>query len=225
MDYFNSLTLYEQILLLALKDKEGTISVLTDIETALASSILAELILQKKITFENNKTPVVLDENSDDEILKEALELFKESDEIQTIFSEITTIDKLYYRVAEKLCSKKILKADEEKFLLFFKQKIYPELNPEPEKYVISEIRNAVIYSNAEISPKIVVILSILKNLEMLNSVFNKEEENHYKDRIDSIIKGDKVGEIAKEVIEAIQVAVVLTIIIPSLLTTTIITS
>lgn len=229
MDYLNSLKLYEQILLLALRDREGTLSPFTDIYTALGTAILAEILLDKKIEIDDEKKiKVVNNYKYDDDILQESFDLIQnagKANSVEECFNQISSIKKLNQRVAEKLCKKNILKAEEDKILFFFTRKIYPELNAEPEKNIINLLRNLVISANNEIEPKLIVLLSIIKNTCMLESVFEKNEIKQYEEKIESIIKGEKVGAIAKEVIEAIQVATLLTIIIPSVLITTTITS
>jgi len=55
MSKHNQLFLYEEVLLLALKDEEGTIASGTNYQYALAGDILADLLLEEKITVEERK--------------------------------------------------------------------------------------------------------------------------------------------------------------------------
>jgi len=57
-----NLHLYEQILLLALRDKEGTIMPMAYYQYAIAGAILADLLLQKKVGWDQTKrSPYIID--------------------------------------------------------------------------------------------------------------------------------------------------------------------
>ncbi len=215
------LPLYAEILLLALRDKEGTISPFIQYQFALGGAILAELLLQSKIVLDDPKRKKISLKDSTptgDDILDECLlkiQNSKRQARAETWIQRFAHIKKLKHRIAGKLCQQGILKEDEDKVLLIFSRKIYPEINPEPEQRLINTIQTAVYSTNNDVDARIVVLLSLIKSTNMLNSVLDKADQKKYKLRIDQIIKGEVIGQAAKEAIEAVQAAVVVACIVP----------
>lgn len=218
------LAIYEKMMLLALNDKEGTIPISTNVYIVLGTAIIGELFLNKKIKLVDKKIIEVIDETEiEDQVLKDSLSLIKGSKkkDLTYCYNLIVNQKNFYDNIAIKLCDKGILKTDVKKILLLFKQNVYPEINPEPERKINSKIRNAVIYPEGKIDEEMTIIISILKNCSLLNSVFNKDEIKQYKEKIEQICKGELVGELAIEISEAIQAAILLTVIIPATIITT----
>ena len=141
----STLFLHEEILLLALKDEEGTIaSGGTMYQYAIGAALLAELLLSKRIEVEQTgKKKLVnlvstnpLGEPLIDECLEKVANA-KRRAVLQTWVSRFSSIKNLKHRVAQQLCRCGILRADEDKVLLLFTRKIYPEINPGPERELI----------------------------------------------------------------------------------------
>ena len=133
----NSLYLFEDIMLLSLQDKEGTVGFGLNYHFALGGAILAELLLKKRIGVEESKKKKFVRLNDStpigDPLLDECLEkirLVKKRATYQTWVSKFANMKDLKHRVANQLCMRGILKADEEKVLLLFTRRIYPEINP-----------------------------------------------------------------------------------------------
>lgn len=107
----------------------------------------------------------------------------------------------------------------EGKVFLFFTRKIYPEINPEPEKALIERLHRAIFTNTMDIDPRTVLLLSLANSAGPLKLVFDKKELRSRKARIKQIVHGETVGEVAKE---AMETAVVInTIITSSVVTTT----
>ena len=148
----SALFLYEEILLLALRDEEGTIVSGTMYQYAIGAALLAELLLSKRIEVEQpgkRKRKLVSPISSTplgDPLIDECLEkifVAKRRAVLQTWVSRFAGIKNLKNRVAQQLCRRGILRADEDKVLLIFTRKIYPEINPEPERELIQRMRYA----------------------------------------------------------------------------------
>jgi len=144
----NTLFLHEEILLLALRDEEGTIASGTMYQYAIGADLLAELLLSKRIEVEqsgkrklvNLVSPSPLGEPLIDQCL-EKVSSAKRRAVLQTWVSRFAGVKNLKHRVAQQLYRRGILRADEDKVLLIFTRKIYPEVNPEPEKELIERLR------------------------------------------------------------------------------------
>jgi len=225
----NTLFLHEEILLLALRDEEGTIaSGGTMYQYAIGAALLAELLLSKRIEVEqsgkrklvNLVSPTLLDEPLVDECLGK-VNSAKRRAVLQTWVSRFAGVKNLKHRVAQQLCRRGILRADEDKVLLLFTRKIYPEVNPGPERELIRRLEHAIFTETRDIDPRTVVLLSLANSTGLLKIVFDKKKLKGRKARIEQIVKGEITGKATTEVIEAMQAAIFVTCIMPTLMTTT----
>ena len=225
----NALFLHEEILLLALRDKEGTIASGTMYQYAIGAALLAELLLSKRIEVEQSGrrklVNSIISTPLGDPLIDECLEKIinaKRRAVLQTWVSRFAGIKNLKNRVAQQLCRRGILKADEDKVLLIFTRKIYPEVNPEPEKELIERLRYAVLTDADDIDPRTIVLLSLANSTGLLKMSFNKKELKERKVRIKQIVNGEITGKAATEAIQAMQTAVMVACIIPALITTSV---
>jgi len=224
----NTLFLYEEILLLALRDEEGTVASGTMYQYAIGAALLAELLLSKRIEVEqsgkrklvNLVNPTALGEPLIDECLEKVRNV-KRRAVLHTWVSRFAGIRNLKHRVARQLCIRGILRADEDKILLLFTRKIYPEVNPEPERELIERMRHAVLANTDDINPRTIVLLSLANNASLLKMVFDKKELKDRKARIKQIVNGEITGKAAAEAIQAMQTAVMVACIMPTITTAT----
>jgi len=222
----NTLFLHEEILLLAIRDEEGTIASGTMYQYAIGAALLAELLLSKRIEVEQsgkrklvnlvNSTP--LGEPLIDECLEKIIGA-KRRAVLQTWVSRFAGIKNLKHRVAQQLCRRGILRADEDKVLLIFSRKIYPEVNPGPERELIGRLRYAIFTETSDIDPRTVVPLSLANSTGLLKVVFDKKKLKGRKARIEQIVNGEITGKAATEAIQAMQAAVMMACIMPTLIT------
>jgi Golgi phosphoprotein 3 len=214
-----SIHLHEEIMLLALRDREGTVAAGAMYQYAIGGAILAELLLSQHIrAAESGKKTVVKVVNPsrpDDPIIDECLSLVRNSKKPRTLqhwVSRFAGVKKLPHRVAEQLCRRGILRADEDKVLLFFTRKVYPEVNPE-------RISEAIFTDSNDLDPNTVVLVSLANSVGLLNIVFDKKELKKRRDRIEKIVNGEIVGKAATEAIQAVQAAIMSAVIIPTVVT------
>ena len=224
----NTLFLHEEIMLLALRDEEGTIASGTMYQYAIGAAILAELLLSKRIEVEqsgkrklvNLVSPSLLGEPLIDQCLEKVISA-KRRAVLQTWVSRFAGVKNLKHRVARQLCRRGILRADEDKVLLIFTRKIYPEVNPGPEKELIERLRYAIFTDADDIEPRTVVLLSLANSTGLLKVVFDKKKLKGRKARIKQIVNGEITGKAATEAIQAMQAAVMVAVIMPTIMTTT----
>jgi len=224
----NTLFLHEEILLLALRDEEGTIASGTMYQYAIGAAILAELLLSKRIEVEqsgkrklvNLVSPSLLGEPLIDQCLEKVISA-KRRAVLQTWVSRFAGVKNLKHRVARQLCRRGILRTDEDKVLLLFTRKIYPEVNPGPERELIGRLRYAIFTDAGDIDPRTIVLLSLANSTGLLKVVFDKKELKGRKARIKQIVDGEITGKAATEAIQAMQAAVMVAVIMPTIMTTT----
>lgn len=219
----NELHLYEEIMLLALRDAEGTVASGAMYSYAVGGAILAELLLEQRLCIEEPKknkklvTPAS-PEPVGDELIDECLKRIadaKRRKRPETWVSHFSSIKQLKHRVAAQLCRRGILGADEDKVLLIFTRRIYPEINPEPEQRLIERLRQAIFTNAEEIDSRTVVLVSLASSTGILPVVFNKKELKARKKRIEQITNGEVTGKAAKDAIAAMQAAVMIACITP----------
>ncbi len=223
------LTLYEEIMLLSIRDQKGTMEHGTSWNLAVGGAVAAELLLSGHVAAVEVKKKVYLEVANHrppkDELLAECLERVRTSRRRETIptwVRRFSNTKHLKQRVAGGLCRKRILKEDEDKILLLFKRKIYPEVDPVPERDLRQRMRVALFGSKREVDPRTSIIIALAHSCHILPQLFDKKKLKKQKKRLEAITKGELVGSAAKEAVEAVEAALLMAIIIPTIVTTTI---
>ena len=221
-----SLFLYEEIMLLALRDEKGTVATGFP-EHVVAGAVLAELLLANRIEVEDTRKQLVdvIDQGPiGDPVIDECLEKIttaKRRASLKSWVQKLAGVKGLRHKVARQLCERGILRADEDKVLLLFKRRIYPEIDPKPEREILRRLRKAIFTDQRQLDPRTVVLVSLASGADLLRQAFGRKELKPRKKRIEQITNGDMTGKATKEVIAACQAAVMVAVIIPTVTTTT----
>ena len=222
----STIFLHEEVMLLALRDEEGTIASGTMYQYAIGAAILSELLLNQRIALDESKKKKLVNLISStplgDPLIDQCLEKIgnaKRRASLQTWVSRFAGVKNLKHRVAQQLCDRGILRASEDTILLLFTRKIYPEINPEPERRLIERLRQAIFTDSRDIDARTVVLVSLADGTGLLKVAFDKKELKGRKARIKEISNGEITGKAAKEAIEAIQAAVMVACIMPAITT------
>ncbi|MCK5407003.1 MAG: GPP34 family phosphoprotein, partial [Candidatus Krumholzibacteria bacterium] len=214
------LFLHEEIMLLALRDREGTVASGTNFQYAIGGAVLAELLLEGRVAVETKRKKKYLQLTDStplgntviDECLRKVADAKKRA-QLQTWVSRFASVKKLKHKVAKQLCRRGILRSDEDKVLLIFSRRIYPEINPEPERRIMDRLKETIFTDTENVEPRTAVLLSLAKSADVLKVNFDKKELKGRKDRIERIINGEVAGKATKEAIEAMQAVVMMSII------------
>ncbi len=209
-----SLLLPEEILLLALRDKEGTFAFGTYPRHALAGAILAELLFAGKIR-ENpadrkKRVEALNPKPTGVPVLDEALDLIRSARRPARLagwVGRLAASRELVHRIASRLCERGILRADQRKILLLFRQRIYPEVRSEPERRLIDRLNRAVFGADTTVDPRTQAVVSLAYRAGLLRLVFDKRALKQQRARIEALVEGEPVGRAVKESIEAEQTA------------------
>lgn len=194
--------------------KEGTIAFGANYSFAVGGAILAEVLLRQHIEIEETKRrklvnlidPAPLGEPVVDECL-EKISSAKRRANAQTSVSRFASVKKLKHRIAEGLCDRGILRADDAKVLLFFARKVYPERNPAPERAMIERMRRAIFTDTDNVDPRTVVLISLAKATDLLRIPLDKKRLKERKRRIQQLVDGEIMGKATREAVEAAQAA------------------
>lgn len=233
-------TLYlpEELLLLALRDQEGTIASSDTCKFALGGAILAELLLGKRIKVdpnrrsdsvsgigawladaftERNLVDLISNKPFGNEVLDDCLSRIAKSKRrasLKTWVTRFSNLGKLSHRIAESLCRQRVLREDVGRILLIFKHKIYPELDPKPERELIERLRKAVFTQTRDVDPRTVIMVSLANGAELLKIHFDKKKLRTRRKRIETITSGELMGKATKKAIEAARAAVMATVVV-----------
>jgi len=223
----SQLFLYEEVMLLALRDEQGTIAT-GFVEQSVAGAILAELLLEGRISIDNSKkqwVSVSNDQTTSDPVIDECLEKMAASKKrvtLQNWVHKLAGIKDLKHKVALQLCKRKILRADEDKILFLFNRRIYPEVNPMPERKIIERMRKAIFSGGRELDARTVVLISLANGSDILSHTFGRKELKPRKQRIEKITQGDLTGKATQDVIAACQAALIVAAIMPAMISATV---
>lgn len=221
-----SLYLQEELMLLALREETGTVRTSVPLEYPLAAAVLSELLLQNRIKIDQvkkNKLLVDLVDPAplDDPILNEAIKKIRDAKRrgsLKTWVQRLAQIKKCKHRIAIQLCRKGILREDEDKVLFFFTRKIYPEIDPRPEKALVERIRTAIFTDKAEIPARDMIIIALALRANLLRQKFDKKDLKARKKRIKQIAEGSVTAKAAQEVMEAVMAAMMIAVIVPTVI-------
>jgi len=219
----DALRLHEEIMLLALRDREGTVVSGTMYNFAVGGAVLAELMMEKRIEVEAVRkkkfarvlSPAPLGDPLLDECLAKIAGA-KRRGELRTWVGKFAQARGLKHRVAQGLAGRGILRVDESKVLGIFTRKIYPEVDPGPERGIVERLRRAIFQDGGEVDPRTAVLLSLAKSADLLKLVFDRKELKGRKERIARVVNGELTGKATQEAIQAMQAAVMVAVIIPA---------
>lgn len=238
------LFLHEEIMLLALAEKKGTVIAEDSYRFALGGAVLAELLLEKRIAVaekkkdgrgsglggwlasafaETNLVDAVSSKRVGDPVLDECLKRVttaKRRASLKTWVPRFANMSNLRHRVADGLCKRGILRGDQDKILLIFTRRIYPERDPRPERRIIERLRKAIFTEARDLDPRTVVLLSLADSAGLLKIPFDKKKLRGRKKRIERITSGKLMGQATKEAVQAAQAAMVAAAIVPVIVVT-----
>jgi hypothetical protein len=188
----------------------------------MAAGVLAELLLNGWIQVEDTKkalVEVVRQGSTGDSVLDEALEKIRKAKRRaapKTWVMRLRNLSRFHHRVAQGLCRRGVLREDEGRVLAIFKRKIYPQVDPRPERRLIEELRRAIFSDSTTLQPRTTILVALAQAADLLSIPFDKRELKRRKKRIQSIGKGELLGKATREAIAAVQAAVMVAVIIPA---------
>ena len=207
------LTFVEEIVLLALDDKNGKFVELPPLalDQALAGAVLLELAFQNRIDTDLKHLVLVSDQPTGDKmldpILKEITAAKDKKDAKHWVGVISADGDKIRNAALARLVEKGVLKQEEKKFLWVIPGRRYPMIQNQEEEEVRKRIRKVV--ADGEVpSPRDVVIVSLASACQLLRTVFTDAELLKYSPRIAEVAKMDLIGRAVSKSVAEVQEAV-----------------
>ncbi len=227
----NPLFLHEEILLLALKEEEGTFVSGPMYTYAIAGAITSELLLTQRIALdENSKSKdvvvVLSTEPTGEDVLDHCLRKIDQSKrpkKLQSWISIIGNYPELKHDIANRMDELGVLKATTDKVLLIFTRRIYPEVDPIPEQQLRKRISRAIFeHDESVLDAHTSILIALLNQSGLLRSLFDRKMLKAEKAWIDQICSGDLIGDATKDAIQAAQAAMMAAVMVPIIATTVI---
>jgi hypothetical protein len=209
------LPLHEELLLLALRNREGTLHWRAgNYRFALGGAIVAELLLAGRIglTADRKQRVTVLDNRPlGDELLDEALSRVvatRRPARVESWVQRFATLRRLRHRTAASLCARGILKETEDTVLLVFRRKVYPECDPRIEQRMVERLHRAIFLDETNVAPRTVALVALAEATGLLAIVFSGKVLRQRKARLRQLREAEVfAGSAAKGVRDAIAAA------------------
>lgn len=220
-----ALYLHEDVMLLALHDRKGTVAAGSTYAFAVGGAVLAELMLQKRIDVESvkkNQYARILDPrtlgNPLLDLCLEKLVAAKKRAQLQTWVSRFSNMRNLKHLASGELVRRGILRIEKDQVLGIFTRTIYPELDPRPERELVSRLEKAIFTTGAPVDPRTSVLIALATRADLLKLVFDKKRLKNSRERIEQISKGDLAANATREALEAMRAAVMVACIMPAIM-------
>jgi hypothetical protein len=208
------LTLYEELLLLAIHEDKGTLmaSYKDNLRVGLVGAILAELALMGKISLKDEQRIGVLDSSpTGDDILNQVLEgIGAENKERKIVYflgGLIKKTKKLAKRLTENLVQKGVVSQEEDRLLWVMSDSAPSDLNASA-KYLMKNRLRALVLTSAQAEPRDIALLNLIRACGLLDLVFVRDERKLANRRIYEMVVGEALKHPAAQTIEAIGVAI-----------------
>lgn len=205
------LSFAEEIFLLALDDREGSIKPLpvSALEYALPGALLIELAFLNKIDIDLRTLQVVDKQPTGHALLDDILLQLESKTEAQSTSFWLSFFAGKARHIQDcilaQLVAKGILKTEDKKILWVFKTRRYPMIDNREIKEVKTRLRDLIL-SDEIPDPREAVLVSLVDACRLFDDLFSEEEYERVQPRIKALAKLDLVGqEITKSIREIAQ--------------------
>ncbi len=208
------ITLYEELLLLAIHEDKGIIigSARERLAPGVVAAILAELALGGKICATNNhRLQVANSDPTNDVILDEALAILQGSEKERKFGYWLNNLvekpDKLLKKIIKGMVQKGILSLEDDNLVWVIPSPLHPELNASAKYAVIQHLRSIVL-AKEKAELKEITYLSLLSACGLLDLAFLRDERKVAGQYINELVVGEAMTEPLLETIQEIDAAI-----------------
>ena len=220
------LNLIDQLTLLALDDKKGTL--VTDsiaFAYALGGALVMELALEHRIDLSGKKIIIKDSSPTGDPMIDTYFNKIKASKKEKSLRSWVELLGNESNRIKEgtldKLIKKRILEKKEDKILWIFSYNKYPTQNSRSENHLRARLYDIIVNSHRP-EVKEVMLLNLIDVCNLGREVFGKEHSKTFKKKIKVINEYDHISsEISKSAKEIYETITALLIVIVATTITT----
>jgi golgi phosphoprotein 3 len=214
MNTWDKLHLYEEVMLLALKDREGKPELGSMYQYALGGALLAELLGSNRVRLvDDNRRVSLIDTTPLGDILLdhclEQISKARKQKKTADWVAAFAAVKDLKHKAVAGLCSRGILRREEKKVLLLFTSKLYPQVDPTPEREVVERLRAAVFTQGADVEPRTVLLVALAGASDLLKMVFDKKDLKAAGERIERLVDSSPISKATRKAVEAAQAAAI----------------
>jgi hypothetical protein len=211
------LLMHHELLLLALHDQKGTVAFGKMQHFGLAGAVFAELLLSERVRIVTERrrrkdrplVEVVDASRTGEAVLDAALSALAKTKRRAApshAVGRIARVKDLRHEVARELVRRGVVRASEDQVLLFFTRRVYPTLDPGPERALVARIRDALEGSPRSVETPTAIVIALAHATGILQALYSRKELKALAPRIETVM--DEAGEGAHAAQEAVQAAI-----------------
>lgn len=210
-----TLNLAEELLLLALNDKKGTVLMAASmgLPYGLAGALLIELVEAGLLCVEGKALVATALGSARDELLDGILGTIRSSKRTRDLRHWVGKIGRSGGKIKEKilvrLVQKGILREEEHRLLRIFPSPRYPETDPGPECKIRERVR-AGIRGAVPPEERTAALISLVYACDLTGVLFERGERREAKRRAKEITASQPIGGAVARAVEAVRAAVVI---------------
>lgn len=204
--------LAQDLILLALNPETGKIrsAASSALRYSLIGAVLLDLVLQGKLTIDNNRLIVVNASTIGDEFFDQCLNEVLASSRFRTVKYWISHWSRKYRGfqtvVLQNLVDLGVLKQQKQLILWLFPVQRYFLTDESIQREIVNQVRAAVL-EDIGLDSRMAALISLIKTAHLTNAMFTSEERSKARLRIKAIAKGELVGKAVSDTIANAQAA------------------
>lgn len=195
------LTLPEQILLLALTDRDGSLLDETRFEVALSGALIAELLFNGFAELDSGSgsplvEPLRTTRTGDPALDQVLVELHGASRRagLDRWIERFSDDLELHLEVARQLCRKDALDEHQGRVRLVFHRRVYVDLDPEARERLLDRVRTAV-FDDARVDLRTATLVALAGAGVLLEAVFGADTMNGHGEGLVELVEQADLGE------------------------------
>jgi hypothetical protein len=205
-----SLTLAEELLLVALDDERGSMLPLPpfSMEVACAAALIMDLTLLGRIDTDAERLMVISSAPTGSSLLDDVLAQVAAEGQVQSTavwLNRLATGTELRDRVLEALVQRGVLRSVEKRLLWVFKTRVYPPASGLEEREVKSRVM-ALLYTDEIPEPRDALLIGLLRATGLLDELLSRSERHRLAGRIDQIADVEEINRSMSRTISELQV-------------------
>lgn len=209
------LRLHHELLLLALHDQKGTLAFGRMVEYGIGGALFTELLLEKRLRlvertgWRRGQLVEVADARPTGDPAMDAalarLATRRRAAPSSTV-ARIAGIRGLRNLVAADLARRGVLQESKQQVLALFQRRVYPTLDPKPERELVARIRQTL-EGSADPDARMAALVGLAEATDSLSAIYGWRERRKLRRRIKAVREADVGSKAARDAIQAMTAA------------------
>lgn len=210
-----TLNLAEELLLLAMNDKKGTVLMAASmgLPYGLAGALLIELVEAGFLRIEGKELIATARGSARDELLDGILGTIRSSKRARDLKYWVGRLGrsggKIKKDLLARLAQKGVLMQEEHRLLWIFPSPRFPEIDPRPELGVRGRVRSGIL-GVTPLEQRTAALISLVHACDLTGGIFDKGERREAKRRAKEITASQPIGSAVARTVEAVRAAVII---------------